>query len=40
MDGPGPAILNAIQDALGTEAPDEIPLTPELLMARLEVDLA
>ncbi|MBK8724854.1 MAG: xanthine dehydrogenase family protein [Holophagaceae bacterium] len=36
MDGPGPAILNAIQDALGTDAPREIPLTPELLMDCLE----
>jgi CO/xanthine dehydrogenase Mo-binding subunit len=36
MDGPGPAILNALQDALGTDAPKEIPLTPELLMDCLE----
>ena len=36
MDGPAPALLNAIQDALGTTAPREIPMTPELLMATLE----
>jgi CO/xanthine dehydrogenase Mo-binding subunit len=36
MDGPAPAILNAIQHALGTTAPVEIPLTPELLMDALE----
>jgi CO/xanthine dehydrogenase Mo-binding subunit len=36
MDGPAPAILNAIQQALGTDAPTEIPLTPELLLDTLE----
>lgn len=36
MDGPAPAILNAIQQALGTDAPAEIPLTPELLLDTLE----
>ncbi|MFN8011403.1 MAG: xanthine dehydrogenase family protein molybdopterin-binding subunit [Holophagaceae bacterium] len=36
MDGPAPAILNALQHALGTPAPVEIPLTPELLMDALE----
>ena len=32
IDGPAPAILNAVADALGVE-PREIPLTPEKLMA-------
>jgi len=32
IDGPAPAILNAVADALGVE-PNEIPLTPEKLMA-------
>ncbi len=36
MDGPAPALLNAVQDALGTTAACEIPLTPELLMETLE----
>ena len=36
MDGPAPALLNAIQDALGTTAPREIPLTPERLLETLE----
>jgi CO/xanthine dehydrogenase Mo-binding subunit len=40
MDGPGPAILNALQDALGTDAPREIPLTPELLLDCLEASHA
>ena len=31
IDGPAPAILNAVADALGVE-PTEIPLTPERLM--------
>jgi CO/xanthine dehydrogenase Mo-binding subunit len=31
MDGPAPALLNAVQDALGL-APREIPLTPERLL--------
>ncbi len=35
MDGPAPAILNAVCDALGIEA-NEIPLTPERLMTLLE----
>jgi len=36
MDGPAPALLNAVQDALGTTAPREIPLTPERLMGLFE----
>lgn len=36
LDGPAPAILNAVQQALGTSALREIPLTPERLMAGLE----
>ena len=36
MDGSAPALLNAVQDALGTTAPREIPLTPERLMSILE----
>ncbi len=36
MDGPAPALLNAVQDALGTTAPREIPLTPERLMELIE----
>ena len=36
MDGPAPALLNAVQDALGSAAPREIPLTPERLMELLE----
>jgi CO/xanthine dehydrogenase Mo-binding subunit len=38
MDGAAPALLNAVQDALGagTPAPNEIPLTPERLMGLLE----
>lgn len=35
IDGPAPAILNAVADALGVE-PCEIPLTPERLMAIAE----
>ncbi|MBL0312213.1 MAG: xanthine dehydrogenase family protein [Holophagaceae bacterium] len=37
MDGPAPALLNAVQDALGTSAPREIPLTPERLMDLLDL---
>ncbi len=36
MDGPAPALLNAVQHALGTTLPREIPLTPERLMEILE----
>jgi len=35
MDGPAPAILNAVQDALGV-VPREIPLTPERLLDEIE----
>ena len=35
MDGPAPAILNAVQDALGV-VPREIPLTPERLLDVIE----
>jgi CO/xanthine dehydrogenase Mo-binding subunit len=34
IDGPAPAVLNAIEDAIGT-AVNEIPLTPEKLMQAL-----
>jgi len=37
MDGPAPALLNAVQDALGTAAPREIPLTPERLMDLMDL---
>ena len=37
IDGPAPAILNAIARAVGAD-PREIPLTPERLMALLEDD--
>ena len=37
MDGPMPAVLNALQHALGPELPlDEVPMTPERLLDRLE----
>jgi CO/xanthine dehydrogenase Mo-binding subunit len=35
MDGPAPAILNAIEDALGV-SPTTIPLTPELMMPLMD----
>jgi CO/xanthine dehydrogenase Mo-binding subunit len=35
MDGPAPAILNAVADATGAD-PARVPLTPEALMALLE----
>ena len=35
MNGPAPAIVNAVHDALGT-AVNSVPLTPEKLMAHLE----
>ena len=35
MDGPAPAILNAVAHATGAD-PRAIPLTPEALMALLE----
>lgn len=37
MDGPAPALLNALQDALGPLRLDEVPMTPERLLDRLEV---
>jgi CO/xanthine dehydrogenase Mo-binding subunit len=36
MDGPAPAVLNAVQDALGLCALREVPLTPERLLAAVE----
>ncbi|MBA3887698.1 MAG: xanthine dehydrogenase family protein [Acidobacteria bacterium] len=36
MDGPAPAILNAVEQAIGV-AVDRIPMTPEVLMAAMEV---
>ncbi len=35
MDGPAPAIANALAHALGIEA-ERIPLTPERLLAELD----
>ncbi len=35
MDGPAPAILNAIENAIGVSV-DEIPLMPEKLMQLME----
>jgi CO/xanthine dehydrogenase Mo-binding subunit len=37
MDGPAPAVINAVCDALGTSI-NAIPLTPERLMEHLEAD--
>lgn len=39
IDGPAPAVLNAIEDALGTSV-DTIPATPEVLMAAMEATYA
>lgn len=36
MDGSAPALLNAVQDALGSVVPREIPLTPERLLELVE----
>ena len=37
MDGPAPALLNALQNALGGELRlDELPMTPERLLERVE----
>ena len=38
IDGPAPAVLNAVADALGVE-PTMIPLTPEKLMAIADLGL-
>jgi hypothetical protein len=37
MDGPAPAILNAVEDALGVRF-DSIPLLPEDIMDGLDID--
>jgi len=37
MDGPAPAVLNALQNALGDLLLDEVPMTPERLLERVEV---
>ncbi len=37
MDGPAPAVLNALQNALGELLLDEVPMTPERLLDRVEV---
>jgi CO/xanthine dehydrogenase Mo-binding subunit len=37
MDGPAPAVLNALQNALGDLQLDEVPMTPERLLERMEV---
>jgi CO/xanthine dehydrogenase Mo-binding subunit len=39
IDGPAPAILNAIENATGV-AVNEIPLMPEMLMLELHVEAA
>jgi CO/xanthine dehydrogenase Mo-binding subunit len=36
MDGPAPAVLNALAQALGPVRLDEIPMTPERILARSE----
>ena len=36
MDGPAPAVLNAVQAALGCTELREVPLTPERLLAAME----
>ena len=36
MDGPAPALLNALQNALGPLRLDEAPMTPERLLSRYE----
>jgi CO/xanthine dehydrogenase Mo-binding subunit len=36
MDGPAPALLNALRDALGDLRLDEVPMTPERILNRLE----
>jgi len=36
MDGPAPALLNALGNALGPLRLDEVPMTPERLLARCE----
>ena len=36
MDGPAPALLNALENALGPLRLDEVPMTPERLLERCE----
>ena len=36
MDGPAPALLNALENALGPLRLDEVPMTPDRLLARCE----
>jgi len=36
MDGPAPAVLNALREALGDLRLDEVPMTPERILQRLE----
>lgn len=36
MDGPAPAVLNALQNALGKLRLDEVPMIPERLLERIE----
>lgn len=36
MDGPAPAVINALQAALGSLRLDEVPMTPERLLERIE----
>jgi len=36
MDGPAPAVLNALREALGECRLDEVPMTPERILQRLE----
>jgi CO/xanthine dehydrogenase Mo-binding subunit len=35
-DGPAPAVLNALREALGDLRLDEVPMTPERILARIE----
>ena len=36
MDGPAPALMNALESALGPLRFDEVPMTPERILARIE----
>jgi len=36
MDGPAPAVVNALENALGTLRLDEVPMTPDRLLERCE----
>ena len=38
MDGPAPAVLAAVENALGLQGLREVPMTPERLLAAVEAD--